>query len=218
MIFVLSSVTTPLNLVFMRNFIDSIAPFATGEVELTTLLKWGGLTFLTLTFLSTGNMLTISLEVGLNKAMTENFIPAIGEKLRRLEYAAFEDPDLHNTINRMSDDPIDRFVRIFIYFTRMWCMLITFTGIAIVFAQLNIWFCLVFYMLFIPTVVMSLYRQMIIKRTSYSQTETDRKLDYLATLASTKNSVAELKIFGAAGYIMHIWRGEKRFLCLPQNR
>lgn len=206
LVFVLSSLTTPLSIVWTRNLVDSIGPYIAGKLPLSELVRWGVLTLLSLVFLSTGNMLTIAMEAPLNRAMTEHLLPAIAEKFRKLQYPAFEDPEVHNIIQRMSQDPCDRFVRIFIYFTRMLTLTISFGGVVLVFWNFSHALGVLFALFLVPTLIFSLKRQIVLKRVHFQQSESERRLNYLSKLTSEKASVAELKVFGAEGFILDKWK------------
>ena len=63
-----------------------------------------------------------------------------------------------------------------------------------------------FALFLVPTLVFSLKRQIVLKRVNFEQSESERKLNYLAKLTSEKASVAELKVFHAEGFILDKWK------------
>lgn len=204
---ILTAILTPMSIFFTQSLIDSIEPYVHGETSIWPIVGLLGLVILSVLFLaSTGffdNLLNISLQRNINKNLTS----VIVQKFMRLEYCCFEDKDIADTIKRMGESPQDKILGIFLTTINTLTLLITIIGTAVVFAQVSVWFSILFLLMLIPMLWLDFKAMNMMNTMFNSQSEQERRLGYFSDLLNTKASLFELKIFGAIDYILARWKG-----------
>lgn len=103
-------------------------------------------------------------------------------------------------MNRMGKAPQKNILNIFLNTLSSLTLLITILGTAVVFSQVSIWFSILFIVILIPILWFD-FKAMDMMNTMFNdQSEQERRLGYLSGLLNKKNSLLELKIFGAVEY------------------
>ncbi len=203
----LNAVLTPLSIFFTGRLIDAIALFVKGQAGYTLLVFWGGLLLVSMFFGVSSSTFDGILGIIIKRKLNSGLTPLIVDKFKSIEYSCFEDPATHDTINRMTNDPHDNLFQLFLNITGVFTIFISLMGSAIVFAQVGLWFMLGFLALLLPMVLCDFKAADMMNTMFNNQSPDERKLHYLGSLLSNKASIFELKIFGAAQYILSKWRG-----------
>ena len=197
-----SSVITPITIFFTSSLVNSIGPFISGSVDASVLIKWSGLILTTLFFATVleifGNIIYISAE----KSLNANFSEIILKKFIKLDYRCFEDTEIQDVLTRMGDEPQRKIHDLYVNTTEMISILLKFTGIAFVFMQISIWFSVGFLLLLMPMLWGNYKAEKLLDDMFFKETENLRRLKYFNELLSAKDSLLELRIFRAIGYIL----------------
>lgn len=199
---IISASLSAASLFFIQEVIDSASSYVLHNTNLNTLFLWGGLLLFSMLFGAIGTdflegILHISLKRRLNAGMT----PDVLNKFRRLDYACFESKRFHDTLNRMSKDPADRILQLFISTTDVIKYSVRLIGATLVFLQTAWWLALGFAVLFVPLTLLNFKTADMMNGIYNKQSVDDRKLRYYGELLSNKSSLFELKLFRAVRYI-----------------
>jgi ABC-type multidrug transport system fused ATPase/permease subunit len=203
---ILTAILTPISIYFTQTLIDSIEAYAHNTMSIWTVMGRLGLLILSVLFLASTGFFDSLLHISLQRSINQNLSLVIVQKFMRLEYCCFEDKNIADTINRMGGSPHNKMLDIFSNTLNTITLLITIFGTALVFAQVSIWFSLLFLAMLIPMLWLDFKAIDMMNTLFNSQSEQERKLGYLSGLLNSKNSLFELKIFGAIDYILTRWR------------
>lgn len=206
-----SAILAPTSIFFTQRLIDSAAGLFSDIPDISALFLWGGFLMLSMFVSSAGGgffngMLEIALKRKLNQKMTADVI----EKFKRLDYSCFEDENFSDTLHRMSDDPQDKLLKLFLSITSIFEKAITITGAALIYLQVGWWFAAGFLVLTVPMIWLTFKSSDMINTMFDIQAEEERKFNYMSGLVSNKSSLFELKIFRATDYIIGRWRDLSR--------
>lgn len=203
---ILSAVLTPLSICFTQNLIDSIELYVSGSVEIWLVVLFVLLLIISLFFVASSGFFDSIIKVSLKRNINKNLTSIIVDKFRKMDYPCFEDKEMSDTINRMGGAPQEKILNIFLATINTITLLITIFGTAIIFVQVSIWFSLTFIVILLPMLWLD-YKAIDMMNTMFnSQSEQERRLEYLSGLLNRKTSLFELKIFSAIDYIMSKWK------------
>lgn len=203
---ILTAVLTPMSIFFTQLLVDRITLYVDGEANLSQMIGILGLLMLTVLFLAGSGFFDTLLNISLQRKVNQNLTTIIVHKFLVIEYWCFEDSEIADTINRMGEAPQDRILNIFSNTLNTLTLLITIFGTAIIFAQVSIWFSVLFLAMLVPMLWLDFKALDVMNTLFHDQSEQERKLDYLSGLLNSKSSLLELKIFGAIDYILTKWR------------
>ena len=203
---ILTAVLTPMSIYFTQLLIDDIELFAKGEIEfLHIFIGFIGL-MISLVFFASSGFFDQLIGISFQRSVNQNLTADIVQKFLTMEYWCFEDKEIADTINRMGGSPQNNILAISLNSLKCLTLLISIIGSALVFAQVSIWFSILFFALLIPILWLN-YRAMFIMNTLFNeQSEQERRLGYLSGLLNSKNALLELKVFGAVPYILSKWK------------
>jgi len=204
----LSAVLAPLSIYFTQRIIDTVSDIIAKGNNWNGLIPWLVSLLLSMFFSSVGGsflngILYISIRRKLNIGMT----PVVVEKFKRLDYACFEDKDIQDTLQRMSSDPQDKLLQLFLTILSVIECMIGVVGAALIFAQAGWWFVVGFAALLVPMIWLDFKAADMMNTMFNNQSTDERMMHYLGGLLSNKSSLFELKIFRATDYIANKWRG-----------
>lgn len=203
---ILTAILTPMSIYFTQLLIDSIELYINGSANLSYIIGLLGLLLLSVLFLAGSGFFDSLINISLQRKVNQNLTTIIVQKFQTVDYWCFEDRDIADTINRMGGAPQTNILNIFLNTLSTLTLLITIFGTAIVFAQVTIWFSVLFLVMLAPMLWLD-FKAMDMMNTMFNdQSEQERKLGYLSGLLNTKNSLLELKIFGAVDYILTKWK------------
>jgi len=201
----LQSILATLSIFFTQKIIDSIADFLQGG-DFTYILIWGGLLLFSMFFVSFGRgFLNSILYIAIKRKLDIGMTPDILEKFKRIEYACFEDKDVHDTLERMSSDPQDQIFRLFLIIMEGIARTVEVIGASIIFSQAGWHFTIGFVILIVPMIYLDFKGADMMNKLFNEQSTDDRRLFYLGGLLSNKSSLFELRIFNAVDYISKKW-------------
>ena len=203
----LSAVLTPLSIFFTQQIIDTASGVILFGYPIKKLYLWISLLLFSMFFSSVGGaffngILYVSIRRKLNVGMT----PDILEKFKKLDYACFEDKDVHDTLERMSSDPADKVFQLFLTVNGVFEYAIGVFGASVIFMQAGWWFAIGFAALLLPMILLDFKAADMMNTMFNNQSQEERKMHYLGELLSSKSSLYELKVFGSSGYIVRKWR------------
>lgn len=203
---ILTAILTPMSIYFTQLLIDNIGRYTNGLVSLSYIIGILILLLLSILFLAGSGFFDNLINISLQRSVNRNLTTIIVKKFLTVDYWCFEDRDIADTMNRMGGAPQNNILNIFLNTLSSLTLLITILGTAVVFAQVSIWFSILFLVILIPMLWLD-FKAMDMMNTMFNdQSEQERRLGYLSGLLNTKNSLLELKIFGAVEYILTKWK------------
>lgn len=203
---ILTAILTPMSIYFTQLLIDNIKSYTNGLVTFSYIVVILILLLLSILFLAGTGFFDNLINISLQRSVNQNLTTIIVKKFLDIEYWCFEDKDIADTMNRMGKSPQNNILNIFLNTLSSLTLLLTIFGTAVVFSQVSIWFSIFFLAMLIPMLWLD-FKAMDMMNTMFNdQSEQERKLGYLSNLLNTKNSLLELKIFGAIEYILSKWK------------
>lgn len=203
---ILTAILTPMSIYFTQLLIDNIGHYTNGLVNLSYIIGILVLLLLSILFLAGSGFFNNLVNISLQRSVNQNLTTIIVKKFLTVDYWCFEDRNIADTINCMGGAPQNNILNIFLNTLSSLTLLITILGTAVVFAQVSIWFSILFLVILIPMLWLD-FKAMDMMNTMFNdQSEQERRLGYLSSLLNTKNSLLELKIFGAVEYILTKWK------------
>ena len=203
---ILTAILTPMSIYFTQLLIDNIGRYTNGLVSLSYIIGILILLLLSILFLAGSGFFDNLIHISLQRGVNRNLTTIIVKKFLTVDYWCFEDRNIADTMNRMGGAPQNNILNIFLNTLDSLTLLITILGTAVVFAQVSIWFSILFLVILIPMLWLD-FKAMDMMNTMFNdQSEQERRLGYLSGLLNTKNSLLELKIFGAIEYILTKWK------------
>ena len=207
---ILTAILTPMSIYFTQLLIDNIGRYTNGLVSLPYIIGIFILLLLSILFLAGSGFFDNLINISLQRSVNQNLTAIIVKKFLTVDYWCFEDRDIADTMNRMGGAPQNNILNIFLNTLSSLTLLITILGTAVVFSQVSIWFSILFLVILIPMLWLD-FKAMDMMNTMFNdQSEQERRLGYLSGLLNTKNSLLELKIFGAVEYILTKWKALNR--------
>jgi ABC-type multidrug transport system fused ATPase/permease subunit len=195
----LTAAMTPLTLYFTQRVIDTVGFGAAGSREFYT---FTALLLLSLFFhAEIGGFLTGNLDILIRRALNKGMSAALAARFRSIDYACFENPELHDTLEAMTDDPYDKVLDVFKTTMSALQTFVSIAGVAVIFFQAGWWAVALFAPIFLLICVLY-YKALDLWYDTYIEmTAEERKLRYLGKMLSEKSSLFELKLFRSIGYI-----------------
>lgn len=203
---ILTAILTPMSIYFTQLLIDNIGRYTNGLVSRPYIIGILILLLLSILFLAGTGFFDNLINISLQRSVNKNLTAIIVKRFLTVDYWCFEDRDIADTMNRMGGAPQNNILNIFLNTLSSLTLLITILGTAVVFSQVSIWFSILFLVILIPMLWLD-FKAMDMMNTMFNnQSEQERRLGYLSGLLNTKNSLLELKIFGAVEYILTKWK------------
>lgn len=204
---VLTATMAPLSIFFTQRTIDALSEIIIKGEDWNSLLVWACLLLFSMLFSSVGvGFLNGIMHIALRRKLNIGMSPDILSKFRKLDYASFEDKNVQDTLKRMSTDPQDKVLQLFLTITGITECTIAMIGSALIFAQVGWWFIAGFIVLLTPMIWLDFKSADIMNSMFDSQSTDERRLNDLSGLLSNKSSLFELKLFLATDYIANKWR------------
>lgn len=203
---ILTAILTPMSIYFTQLLIDNIGRYTNGLGSLPCIIGIFILLLLSILFLAGSGFFDNLINISLQRSVNQNLTTIIVNKFLTVDYWCFEDRDIADTMNRMGKAPQKNILNIFLNTLSSLTLLITILGTAVVFSQVSVWFSILFIAILIPILWFD-FKAMDMMNTMFNdQSEQERRLEYLSGLLNKKNSLLELKIFGAVEYILTKWK------------
>lgn len=145
-------------------------------------------------------------EIRFDMQITDRLEKEIVRKYRKLDYSCYEDPQIYDSISRISQNPGEKIRMIFWKLCEMVRIIILLIGYLLIFQQASPLLVGIF-LLFFPPMLYENYKAGCLWYDLYSrQTADERKIAYYERLLTGKTSLAELKIYQATDYIEKLWK------------
>lgn len=202
----IAAVLTPLGIFFTQKLVDTAMEFVTDGTGGTMLMIYAALLLLSMFFSSTGGFFDSRIFISMKRALNERLTPVILEKFRKLKYEYFEDRSVRDTLQRMSTDPQENILNVFLNVTNTATLLISIIGMTFVYSQASSWFALAFIALIVLMTYFDFRAANMMNEMFNSQSEDERRMNYYGELLSTKHSLLELRVFGSVGYMLKKWK------------
>lgn len=203
----LTAVLAPLSIYFTQRVIDAAAGIISHGTGWHGLLFWCGCLLAALLFGSTeGGFLDGILFIAIKRKLNAGMTPNIVDKFKRLDYPCFEDKEVQDTLQRMSSDPQDKVLQLFLTVTGVLSCIAAMAGTAVIYAQVGWWFMAGFLVLLAPVVWLDFKAADMMNTMFNNQSTDERRMRDLGNLLAGKSALFELKLFGATEYIMAKWR------------
>ena len=202
----LEALETPLAIHFTGQLVNSIAAFISGGASINEPIKWGALLVAALLLSAAAGALRNMSSVYCLRTLNRGFTHIVLDKFRRIEYACFEAPDVLDSIERMGTEPQQRIYELFSKTGTAISTLVSLIGAALVTAQISVFFAVVYLVLLVPMLWLDFKWEEEIQRLWNTEMPNWRRRTYLSALMSDKNSMFELKLFGAVTYALKRWK------------
>jgi len=202
----IASAFAALQMLITRNLVDSVEAYYNNGAGVSAVIFWLFFMFCAVAFSSSRNFFNQLIQVSIEKNLTKNLIPMIMNKLKKTEYACFEDPKTHNLIERMSNNPHQTVSNCFNSVTGLLMPFFAIIGLVIYFYTISPLFTLAFGLVgilncFLVALETKKYYQMQDRRS-----QEKRKMVYFHDLLINKQSLSELRVLGGAQYIVQRWK------------
>lgn len=202
-IYMIHAVFVPVNIIALQKMIDILADWKGGGID-SHILFWIFLLMLSVFYAANINnfnaLVNLSLEHGLNGYLLDSII----QKYDAMDYPNFEDTATQNIMKRVNENPVEKVLRLFDLEMVLLSDFFALWGIAAVFAQVSIWLSAVFVAVLAIVIYLNYLASNLVTKLFFEQTVEERKMDYLRNLLMEKDSLAEIRFFGAVGYIKKI--------------
>lgn len=161
-----------------------------------------GLTFLSSIRFSIDRFLDCELEMKINKALSRGMVT----RLANMPYQNLENEDFMNQITQIGMKAHKTAVD---YFNGILCLtsnVLANAALVVIFMKIShlFGFLYIFFIVFLVFCNVKMTNEL--NQMYDVQTSEERKLSYLSSLLSEKNSLAELRVFDALKYIKELWR------------
>ncbi len=203
---IVSAAMGPLSLFFIQRLIDAITVYIAAPIDIMPIVMWiallVGAALLSDNINYIGAIQVVSIQHYIDKKMTDVFM----ERLCNLDYTYFEDPSIHDTLEKMGREPQRRVFNVFQGITDIIASTIAAIGLCLVVAQVFVWFSILLF--FVLVFIMWFQFKGISMQVALwgQQAVDDREMSYLIELLSEKHSLYELKVFGSIDYIKNKWK------------
>lgn len=207
---ILSAIFIPLNLYSLECLIESFEYFYDGIGSYTSIILYGSFLIITIIFSSNIQFLNNFIKISIQRRLNRKFNDEIIDKFNKISYECFERSDFKDTLSRMSDSPQDKIINIFIRTIKVVSTFISILSLGLLFKKISILFTIAYFIIIVLLIFLD-YKSMNMMNTMFNnQSGKERKLSYYNTLLSNKDSLFELKIFGAIDYIRKNWKFQKK--------
>ena len=198
---IVCALSKPLSLIVMQFLIDYSIKYYHGSTDIFYILICIILLvicmLLSTSIQSFDSLINEKMRIELNNRLSKNII----SKVSLLEYFNFENKDIQDVFQRISDDPAGKIFDLFIYLTETVSGVITLIGLVMVFIQINHWIPLIFLVVLFTMMFLD-YMAMNIMNTMFTnQTTDERFLNYYASIMGKKNSLMEIKLFNSISFV-----------------
>jgi len=191
---VCAALTLPLSLILVQKVVDGIISFVKNNSEIHSLVFHVILLCVVLIMIAVLNYAINRINNSLSKKLNAEISQRILNKFRKIKYEYFENPSFLDTLQRMREDPDKEIVFVFKTSIDLVSNIIRILSLAFLFATANYWLAL-FYLILITFIVFLDFKAMNRMNTMFnSQSESERRMNDLSSLLSSKNSLFELRI------------------------
>lgn len=191
----------PLSMIFLKKFIDSIYIYDNTLRVHSNIILWFVLFCIILIINNNISFINNMIDIKLKEKVREKFLHNVLEKLTRIKYECFEDPDTYDILTRMGDNIDQKVIDCFFLGLSILTIMISMISYFVILVQVSMIYAIIFLVLIIIIVIFQFKSMNIMNDMLYSQSQDERKLEYYGELLSNKNSLYELTIFNSTSYI-----------------
>lgn len=198
---IICAFATPLSLIATQRIIDFIGN-ANSVNDYLSIAFWIILLIIAMILAANFSVLDSRLNISLEKKLNENLSVDILKKFDKIEYSYYENPEYHDVLERMGNEPHKRFLDILSDLTVVISTFLSVFSLIYLYMKVSFYLAL-FYFVLVILVMYFDYKSMDRMNEMFNhQSISERKMRYLKELLSNKNSLYELKIFGAIDYVL----------------
>lgn len=206
---VLIAILPAMILLVIEKLIDAIIYNSSNHLNI---ILWISVLFVSLLSTAIFAHITTLQKIRINKNLSLRFSRLYYTHLDSLDYACFENADSQNTIARLGNSLYEKFVNLYEVFCVTLSSLLGVITYVSLFIQASLWVLAVF-----PFVAISIYlidskNLRLMKQLQDRQSLDERLASYLEKLCINKHALFELKIFGAAQYIIGLFSSKSKKL------
>lgn len=203
---IITSAMIPLSLLFTQHLINSFMSFVNYEGDFFVVIVWAIFLLISMVLMSgTGYIHSIQ-NINMKRKLDEGFTPEVIKRYCSLCYSCFEDSMTQNILRRVGNSPQELILNMFEDLMSALSLLISITGIIIIFSQVSLLLSLLF-IIVIPVMILLDFKAMHIMNVMFkNRTKDERWLTYYSELLSGKHSLLELRVFSAVEYVIALWR------------
>jgi ABC-type multidrug transport system fused ATPase/permease subunit len=214
----LAALAMPLSIYFTQQVIQKALDIIAGTRASPARYQPGALAgplaglLITILFQESGAYFNSVITIMLRRGLDYHFTGIIAEKFQTMEYRYFEDSAAADAVSRMGSEPQFKILEIYQRGVQSLSTAAALVGTAVVLAAISPLFAGVFFV-FVTLQMLFSARAMKDMNTLFSNQSTrERELEYLGGLLEQKDSVFELKLFGAVPYILGKWKTINRMV------
>jgi len=207
---IIMAVLPAIILIITERLINSIA-IGSAHIK-TEIFLWILLLFLSLLFMAILTFINGIQKIKINKTLSIKFSLFFYKQITALEYSNFENADSQNTFSRLGNSLYERIVDMYEIFCATFSALLGFVAYAALFVQVSLWTLILFPIVAISIYIIDSKNLKIMKQLQDRQSLDERFASYLEKICLNKHALFELKVFGAAKYIIQLFSSKSKKL------
>lgn len=199
----LFSIAVPLNFYFLTQLIDTLCYDINNT---STILFWFVLLVISVLITALSEPIELLQKTIFQKKITNKITSLIVDKFYALEYVDYEDVNTNNIINKLGVAPQEKIVDVYNQvFSTISCVC-TIVGNLILFIFVSWWSILLLAFILVMLIICSRYSMKLMNEMFNNQSNNERKMHYIESVFKNKDSLSELRVFGAVNYFIKKWR------------
>ncbi|MGF7108142.1 ABC transporter ATP-binding protein [Treponema pedis] len=209
---IFTGLTLPLSVFFTERLISSLILFLQNKAVINTVFLNGAILAVIILFMNHVNFISRIFFIYLEKALTVNLSKAILNKIVRINFAAFEEPALHDVLSELRKNPSEKVIGLFKAVRALLVDCIKLFGMVFIFFKISVFLGIGFLFFLILDFFNEIIAVKKIQNIYKEQVYDERGLEDLSNLLSNKFSLVELKIFSAIPFIVKKFKEKYKIL------
>lgn len=203
---IIAVLATTLDIFITENLVNSVEAMMTEGSGMKSVFLWSGIMLVTIVFTHIQMYCKTITEISITKKLSGEFLTQIVNKLRKLEYSCFENQLCFDYLKLISATPHEKIKACYIRILSAITGFLSLMGILVYFYSVSPTIAIIYLIIIMLAVHINLKAAKWYDDFEVERSTDERKAEYLNTLMMEKDSVYELKIFGALNYIMSKWK------------
>ena len=212
-ILILSNGLIPyLNLLLMERIVTSMTEWFSGIGSIRSFVTHILLLIAVMTFGSIRELLEQLFMLKCADRLRNVYIPKLYEKMRKMDYAVYESSPMQDYISRLGNTPESTMTETIWNLLFLPKIIIEFMGYIAYLATVDFVILAVYIALSIPVAVVAYHNIISANKFTLSQTAKSRKVGYIRSLLTDRNTVNEIRIFSLYDHFKSMWLHENKAL------
>jgi ABC-type multidrug transport system fused ATPase/permease subunit len=204
---ILAALSLPVSIYCTRRVIQTVVSIITGGgASMASLAPWLAGLFSAILVQEGGVYFDSVINIMLKRELNRHFTGVIAEKFKKIEYRYFEDSGAHDVLSRMGSEPQYKILEIYRYGLESVSRTAAIIGTSLILVNISPFFSAVFFLFVIVQILFSAKAAKDMNTMFSNQSPAERDLGYLSGLLEHKDSIFELRLFGAVDYILNKWK------------